>query len=339
VIARGDERRRARVDRGPGQRPQERSRLQDRGTELVAVARLVGVQRRDDEVCVLLGLPDAPQDPGDILLVKIECHAAPGRGLERDPEPRDPPGAVGLRDQRGGRLRDGLQRVEEVLRHQLDRVDAQRAHPRAARRRPRERQRVGRRPVGRGERDQPDPSLRGLQVARCPGQALVLAGSRVHQASRVEPAAGLPHALDAPVQRVIVRAREQLEAECGEVLGDPRVGGERPVVSAGVRVAGEPVDVNDRGLEVAVRRVGRGHHVHDGGEAGIGQVAGQRPRSDAVADRGQRERFRYADLQLGRGRPSRVEALHPRARVGGRDRRLVRAVAHLGAQRLVPHLK
>jgi hypothetical protein len=97
VVPGGEERRRARVDRGPGQRPDEIGRLQDRGPELVAVDRLVGMQRRDHEVCALLGLPDAPQDPGDILLIELERPPAPGRGLEDSPEPRDPHDSVGAR--------------------------------------------------------------------------------------------------------------------------------------------------------------------------------------------------------------------------------------------------
>jgi hypothetical protein len=72
----------------------------------------------------------------------------------------------------------------------------------------------------------------------------VLAAAGVDDTGVVEAPAGLAHALDAPIKRVVVGSRHDLEAELHEILCHRGVADDRVVGIPGVWIALEAIHVD-----------------------------------------------------------------------------------------------
>jgi hypothetical protein len=131
----------------------------------------------------------------------------------------------------------------------------------------------------------------------------------VHEPRLVEMTARLPHTFDAPIERVVIGAGEEVEAELLQVSSDLGLGHERPITGGSVRKARETAPIDRGVLEVSKRGVGCPHGVHDGGELGLeGKKRCQRMGDDAVSDGGQCEGIVRGHRELAIGRSLRVEA-------------------------------
>ena len=135
----------------------------------------------------------------------------------------------------------------------------------------------------------------------------MFAAAGVDDAGGIEAPAGLAHAFDSPVQRMVVGPRHDLKAELGEIVRHRRMAGYGVVGVPGMRVALETIHVDQRCLEVAVDGVALAQHVDDGGEALVAEARRERARGDAVTDGRQREPVGHAHVELPLEGPPSVE--------------------------------
>jgi hypothetical protein len=148
---------------------------------------------------------------------------------------------------------------------------------------------------GGGHRDQRDAPLVGVEETRRARGSAMLADAGVHDAGLVERTAGLAHALEPPVGRVVVRPRHDVEADRLEVLRDAGRADDPDAAELRLRDRGRSREVDRGAFEVAERRVGVVKNLADGGEP---RRLRHRPRDDAVADRPDGEAVADAHRQL-----------------------------------------
>jgi hypothetical protein len=257
---------------------------------------------------VLLSESHAPHRRGDVIGIRLIPHLdgvslRPPRVEHANPGRRVGPRIPGFHD--SGRLAQRLQRRGR----QRDRsVDPERVDARA----PRRFSELIERSVAvearrRREGHEADSSAGRLEVPRRARGREDVPAPCMHELRGVEVPTRLAHPLRAPVHRMVVGAREQPEAELGQI---PRHGGRRheaPVVLRSRRGA-QGSDVEDRCLEVAERGAGAAQQLHDPRECLVAlEERAQRSRADAVADGGQREAVGNARLQLSIRAAARIE--------------------------------
>jgi hypothetical protein len=138
----------------------------------------------------------------------------------------------------------------------------------------------------------------------------MLADAGVHDARRVELAAGLPHAFEAPVGGVVVGARHDVEADRLEILGHRRRADDPDAAEFGLRHRRRPREIECGPFEVAERRIGVVNEPGDRSEPGRLR---HRTGDDAVADRGEREAVGDAHRELA------LRIARRRRRLLGRD--------------------
>ncbi len=311
-----DERVGARVDR------LVRERRQEIGRRLAPVAGLVRVNRDDDEVRDLLGGADALEDLALVDRIHRVGEAAVIRRSVADAEQIDFVGRLFFRRPHGSRrlllpnLAERLQLVgrDKRVARRPQRVDAGAAGRLPGRGRgTRERRERGR------HRDERDASFVRVEIARGARGGAVLADARVDDARFVERAARLPHPLEAPVGRVVVRAGHDVEADGLEIGGDRRRADDPDAAELRLRHCGRAREIDRGPLEVPEGGVGVADDLADGREA---RRLRNRPRDDVVADGGQREAVGDAHRQLALrvARRRRLLRLLLRRDGGGADR-------------------
>jgi hypothetical protein len=138
----------------------------------------------------------------------------------------------------------------------------------------------------------------------------------VDDAGFVKGAIGLPHPLESPVGRMVVRARHEVEANRAEIFRNRRRADYPDAPELRLRNRRRPREIDRRAFEVAERDVGVVHQLADRRETGRLR---DRPRDDAVADGGEREAVGDARRELPlriarRGPAGRLPREHERAR-------------------------
>ena len=123
----------------------------------------------------------------------------------------------------------------------------------------------------------------------------MLADAGVDDSRLVERAARLPHAFEAPVGRVVVRARHHVEADRLQILCNRRRPDDPYAAELRLRYGRRPRQIDCRALEVAERGIGVANDFSDRCEP---RRLRHGTRDDVVADRGNSEAVGDAHQKL-----------------------------------------
>ncbi len=139
-------------------------------------------------------------------------------------------------------------------------------------------------------------------------QPAILADTGVSETGLVEQAAGFTHTLETPIERMIVRPRDDAEPHRTQVLRDRRYAGVGPIAIPGIGSAREIARIKEGSLEIPIHHVGALEHVEHGFEAGKpARILAQGTRNDQISDGTHRETVRNIRLQFVTDRPLRIE--------------------------------
>jgi len=134
-----------------------------------------------------------------------------------------------------------------------------------------------------------------IEIARGSRRGAMLTDAGVHDARLVQHVAGLAHAFETPVGRVVVRTGHHVESDRPEIFGHRRCADDPDAAELGLRHGRRAREIDGGPLEVAERRVGVMDDLADRREP---RRLRHRPGDDAIADRGDGKAVHHAHRQL-----------------------------------------